>query len=168
MRTRGVEVVHVDKRELLGVDVQADLTNHDDVVRLGTLHPGAPLCCNLLEHVTEPDRLAYHWLDLLMPGGLAFVIVPFSYPYHRDPIDTMYRPSPSELSDLFIGARLLDGTILGMGESHRDVVRDRPRLLRLLWRFPVPFLSHHRKALGSGCVAGGSEPVGVIDEESAI
>ena len=97
-----------------------------------------------------------------------FVIVPFSYPYHGDPIDTMYRPSPSELSDLFIGARLLDGTILGMGESYRDVVRDRPRLLlHHLWRFPVPFLSHHRRALGSGCLAGG-EPVGVIDEESAI
>ena len=31
LRTRGVEVVHVDKRELAGVDVQADLTNHDNV-----------------------------------------------------------------------------------------------------------------------------------------
>src|SRR6266436_1168511 len=95
LRTRGVEVVHVDRRELRGVDVRADLTNHDDVVRLGALHPGALLCCNLLEHVTEPDRLAYHCLELLMPGGLVFVTVPFSYPYHRDPIDTMYRPSPS-------------------------------------------------------------------------
>jgi len=145
LRTRGVEVVHVDRRELRGVDVQADLTNHDDVVRLGALHPGALLCCNLLEHVTEPDRLAYHCLELLMPGGLVFVTVPFSYPYHRDPIDTMYRPSPSELCELFTGARLLDGTILGMGESYRDVVRDRPwLLLRHLWRFPVPFLSFRK------------------------
>jgi len=112
------------------------------VVRLGALHPGALLCCNLLEHVTEPDRLACHCLDLLRPGGLVFVTVPFSYPYHRDPIDTMYRPSPSELCELFTGARLLDGTILGMGESYRDVVRDRPwLLLRHIWRFPVPFLA---------------------------
>jgi len=94
-RTRGVEVVHVDRRELPLVERQADLTNHGDVLRLGALHPGALLCCNLLEHVTEPDRLAYHCLELLMPGGLVFVTVPFSYPYHRDPIDTMYRPSPS-------------------------------------------------------------------------
>ena len=28
-------------------------------------------------------------------GGLLFVTVPFSYPHHRDPIDTMYRPSLS-------------------------------------------------------------------------
>ena len=109
LRTRGVEVVHVDRRELPGVDVQADLTNHDDVVRLGALQPGALLCCNLLEHVTEPDRLAYHCLDLLMRGGLVFVTVPFSYPYHRDPIDTRYRPSPFRV-----------------GESYRGVVRERP------------------------------------------
>ena len=145
LRTRGVEVVHVDRRELHGVDVQADLTNQDDVARLGALHPGALLCCNLLEHVTEPDRLAYHCLDLLMRGGLVFVTVPFSYPYHRDPIDTMYRPNPAQLAELLAGARLLDSTILGTGVSYRDAVRDRPwLLLRHVWRFPVPFLSFRK------------------------
>ena len=44
-----------------------------------------------------------------MPGSLVFVTVPFSYPYHRDPIDTMYRPSPFRV-----------------GESYRGVVRERP------------------------------------------
>jgi hypothetical protein len=68
--------------------------------------------------------------------------VPFSYPYHRDPIDTMYRPSPQELAGLFAGARLLDGTILGTGKSYRDDVRQRPwLLLRHMARFPVPFVS---------------------------
>ena len=51
----------------------------------------------------------------LMFAVWLIVTVPFSYPYHRDPIDTMYRPSPSELSQLFAGARMLDGTILGAG-----------------------------------------------------
>jgi hypothetical protein len=142
LRTRGVEVVHVDMRELPGVDVQADLTDPHDVLRLSALRPGAVLCCNLLEHVIEPDRLADHCLNLLAVGGLVFVTVPFSYPYHRDPIETMFRPSPSELCDLFGGARLLDGTILGMGQSYRDAVRERPwLLLRHVSRFPVPFLS---------------------------
>jgi hypothetical protein len=142
LRARNVEVVHVDMRELPGVDVKADLTDPADVRRLRALRPRALLCCNLLEHVIEPDRLARHCLDLVAPGGLLFVTVPFSYPYHRDPIDTMYRPNPSELNDLFVGARLVDATILGIGESYRDVVRDRPwLLLRHVWRFPVPFLS---------------------------
>jgi hypothetical protein len=145
LRERGVGVVHVDLRELQGVDVRADLTDPADVLFLSTLRPRALLCCNLLEHVVEPDRLARHCLDLLPIGGLVFVTVPFSYPYHRDPIDTMYRPNPAELSALFAGARLIEGTILGAGESYRDTVRERPWiLLRHVWRFPVPFLSFER------------------------
>jgi hypothetical protein len=145
LRDRGVEVVHVDMRELPGVDFRADLTDAADVIRLSALRPTALLCCNLLEHVFEPDRLARHCLDLLPTGGLVFVTVPFSYPYHRDPIDTMYRPNPAELAELFAGARPLDGTILGAGVSYRDAVRERPWiLLRHVWRFPVPFLSLER------------------------
>jgi len=145
LRGRGVETVHVDMRELPGVDVRADLTDTSDVERLSALRPNALLCCNLLEHVLEPKQLAHHCLDLLPRGGLVFVTVPFSYPYHRDPIDTLYRPSPAELSELFGTARMLDGTILGAGVSYRDAVRERPWiLLRHVWRFPVPFLSFER------------------------
>jgi hypothetical protein len=132
-------------RELPGVDIRADLTDASDVRRLGALRPKSLLCCNLLEHVVEPGRLAQHCLGLLPTGGLVFVTVPFSYPYHRDPIDTMYRPSPAELSELFADTRLLDGTILGAGMTYRDAVRERPWiLLRHFCRFPVPFLSFER------------------------
>jgi len=145
LRDRGVETVHVDMRELPGVDVRADLTDAADVERLSALQPNALLCSNLLEHVLEPRQLARHCLDLLPRGGLAFVTVPFSYPYHRDPIDTLYRPSLAELTELFGSARMLDGTILGAGVSYRDAVRERPWiLLRHVWRFPVPFLSFER------------------------
>lgn len=145
LRGRNVEAVHVDMRELPGVDVRADLTDPADVRRLRALRPRALLCCNLLEHVIEPERLAAHCLDLVAEGGLLFVTVPFSYPYHRDPIDTMYRPNPVELAGLFRDARLLDSIILGTGVSYRDVVRERPWvLLRHVWRFPVPFLSFEK------------------------
>jgi len=145
LRGRNVEVVHVDMRELPGVDVQADLTDPDDVRRLRALRPRSLLCCNLLEHVIEPDRLALHCLDLVAAGGLLFVTVPLSYPYHRDPIDTMYRPNPMELAGLFGGARLLDSRILPTGVSYRDAVRERPWiLLRHVWRLPVPFLSFEK------------------------
>ena len=145
LRARGVEIVHVDMRAGPGIDVQADLTDPADVLRLGGLRPRALLCCNLLEHVAEPERLARHCLAMLADGGLVFVTVPYSYPYHRDPIDTMYRPCPQELAELFAGARLLHGTILGAGRSYRDDVRQRPwLLLRHVARFPVPFLSFEK------------------------
>ena len=142
LRARGIEIVHVDWREGSGVDVRADLADPADLSRLRALGPRALLCCNLLEHVIDPGRVARHCLDILDRGGLVFVTVPFSYPYHRDPIDTMYRPSPADLGALFAGARLLDGTILGAGMSYRDDVRRRPWiLLRHVARFPAPFLS---------------------------
>jgi hypothetical protein len=145
LRARNVEVVHVDMRALPGVDVKADLTDPADVRRLSALRPRALLCCNLLEHVIKPDRLARHCLDLVAAGGLLFVTVPFSYPCHRDPIDTMYRPTPSELAELLGGARLLDSAILGTGLSYRDAVRERPwLLLRHVWRLPIPFLSFEK------------------------
>lgn len=126
LRSRGVEVLHIDMRELPGVDVRADLTDMADVRQLLPLRPRALLCANLLEHVLDPERLARNCLNLLAEGGLLFVTVPFSYPYHRDPIDTLYRPDPAELAELFLGTRLLDSTILGAGESYRDAVRERP------------------------------------------
>ena len=145
LRARNIEVVHVDMREMPGVDVLADLTDPADVRRLRALRARALLCCNLLEHVVDPDRLARHCLELVEAGGLLFVTVPFSYPYHRDPIDTMYRPSPTELAELLDGARLLSNTILGTGESYRNAVGDRPWiLLRHAWRLPIPFLSFEK------------------------
>jgi hypothetical protein len=145
LRDRGVEIIHVDLRQSPGVDIQVDLTDAADVRRLEGFRSKALLCCNLLEHVLEPRQLARNCLGLLPTGGLLFVTVPFSYPHHRDPIDTMYRPSPAELAGLFTGARLVAGTILGAGVSYRDTVRQRPWiLLRHIARFPVPFLSFEK------------------------
>jgi hypothetical protein len=126
LRTRGIDIVHVDMRPGPQVDVQADLTDPADVQCLRALQPRALLCCNLLEHVLEPERLARHCLAMLAAGGLVFVTVPFSYPYHGDPIDTMFRPAPQDLTALFAEARLIDGTIIGTGRAYLDDLRQRP------------------------------------------
>jgi hypothetical protein len=142
LRDRGVDLVHVDRRDEHGVDLRADLTDPADLQRLAAIAPRALLCCNLLEHVEDPARLARDCLGLLPSAGLAFVTVPFSYPYHRDPIDTMFRPTPDELAALFAGARMVEGAVVGAGRSYRDEVRRRPwLLLRHVARFPAPFLS---------------------------
>lgn len=145
LRERGIALSHVDRRAAPGVDVAADLTDPAAVERLRQYAPRALLCCNLLEHVADPERLAAHALDLIEAGGLVFVTVPYSYPHHGDPIDTMYRPSPEALAGIFPGARLREGTILGAGLSYRDDIRRRPwLLLRHLTRLPAPFLSVER------------------------
>ena len=37
--------------------------------------PKAILCCNILEHVREPERLARRCMEIVEPGGLIFVMV---------------------------------------------------------------------------------------------
>lgn len=137
----GVDVVHLDVRDGDGIDVRADILADADLPRLKTVGAKAILCCNVLEHVREPARLAQRCLEIVGPGGLVFVTVPYSYPHHRDPIDTLYRPSPPELAQLFAPARMLEGEIVDVGESYRNQVRKRPWiLLRHVFRAPVPFL----------------------------
>jgi hypothetical protein len=142
LRARGIEVLHLDSRAGDGIDIKADILSEADRPRLTALKVRSILCCNILEHVTDPARLAQRCIELVGPGGFIFVTVPYSYPFHRDPIDTLYRPGPAELARLFAGAEMLDGRVVDAGESFRGQVKARPWILsRQLLRFPVPFLS---------------------------
>ena len=141
LRQRGIELVHLDSRDGDGIDIRADVLSDADLPRIRAKRPKAILCCNILEHVREPEKLARRCMEIVGPGGLIFVTVPNSYPHHRDPIDTMFRPAPNELADLFRPATMLKGEVVDVGESYRDQVRRRPWLLfRHVLRFPFPFI----------------------------
>jgi hypothetical protein len=141
LRARGVKIVHLDAREGNGIDIKADILSDGDLPRIRLYGPKSILCCNILEHVEDPGTLARRCLDIVGPGGLIFVTVPFSYPHHRDPIDTMFRPSPEALAQLFHPATMIRGEIIDVGESYRGQVKRRPWiLLRHISRFPFPFI----------------------------
>jgi hypothetical protein len=138
---RHIEIVHVDIKSDDGVDLCADIMDAVGYDRIAGVKPRALLLCNLLEHVTDPKAFAQRCVAVVPSGGLLFVTVPHSYPHHRDPIDTMFRPPPQALGALFSGTQMLRGEIVDTGESYRDQVRRRPWiLLRHLFRLPVPFL----------------------------
>jgi len=141
LERRGVKVVHLDAKQGDGVDISADILNPADLPRIRAFGPRSILCCNILEHVEDPQALAQHCIEIVGPGGLIFVTVPFSYPHHRDPIDTMFRPSPESLAPLFRPAVMARGEVIDVGESYRGQVRKRPWiLLRHISRFPFPFI----------------------------
>jgi len=143
LRGRGIEIVHLDAREGNGIDIRADIADPSDVERIRRMHPRAVLCCNILEHVLEPARVAKHCVDIVGPGGYVFVTVPYSYPRHRDPIDTLYRPTPAELQTLFRHTELVAGEIIDAGESYLTQVKKRPWiLLRHIFRAPFPFIGY--------------------------
>ncbi len=142
LKQRGIDVLHLDRRTGDGIDIRADVLSAGELPRIRSFGPKSVLCCNILEHVADPAALARRCMEIVGPEGLIFVTVPYSYPHHRDPIDTMFRPAPDELARLFTPAEMLTGEIIDTGESWWNDVGKRPWiLLRPLLRLPFPFVN---------------------------
>jgi hypothetical protein len=107
-RHRGGVVVHADLQAAPGVDLVGDLTDPQFLAQVRNLCFRSVICSNLLEHVVGPKRIADAATAAVVPGGYLFVSVPFRFPYHPDPIDTLFRPSPAELAALFPGTRVVE------------------------------------------------------------
>lgn len=113
LRARDRPVVHVDIRDEPGVDVVADLMSDAGMASIRGLGIRTILCSNLLEHVEDPVVVLDRLVEAVPPGGYLIVTGPQNFPYHADPIDTMFRPTWEEMAAL-IGDRLelQDGTNL--------------------------------------------------------
>jgi hypothetical protein len=115
LRKRGGQVVHTDIRQEEGVDLAGDLTDPAFLERLRSMRFRSVVCTNLLEHVEKPERIAATLVEVVEPGGRLFVSVPYRFPYHPDPIDTMFRPSVEELAGLFPGTAVERGEVVACG-----------------------------------------------------
>jgi len=104
VRNRGVAIVHSDFKLFEGVDLVVDLTISEQLKIFEEI-PGKRvfLLANVLEHVPNSLRSCFveNIEKLLQPNDELIVSVPFKYPYHADPIDSMFRPSPGDLGRLF-------------------------------------------------------------------
>ncbi|HEY6816347.1 MAG TPA: methyltransferase domain-containing protein [Croceibacterium sp.] len=112
LEAAGIEVFHSDLKEGDGIDLAGDILDPAVVERLATMKFKAVLLSNLLEHVRDRDAVARACERIVGPGGHILVTVPRSYPYHPDPIDTLYRPSPEELARLFADSALTRSTVV--------------------------------------------------------
>jgi hypothetical protein len=101
LERRGVRVLHHELEPSDGVDVWGDLRDPQVRQRLAGYGVRTVLCLNVLEHVPQPAEVAAAVEAAIPVGGRAIVTVPRRFPYHADPIDTMFRPEPEELARLF-------------------------------------------------------------------
>lgn len=137
LRALGVKVVHCDLKAEPGVDISGDI--YDPAVREAVKAVGARcvLCCNILEHLTDREAFIRTCDEVLSPGGVLVLTVPYSYPLHLDPIDTYYRPTPEALRALLPGYALVEAKVIRSG-SHLSDLRERGgavrELLATLWR----------------------------------
>ncbi|HLI25823.1 MAG TPA: hypothetical protein VKZ60_02050 [Chloroflexota bacterium] len=114
---RGVVIQRTDLRAGPGVDFVGDLADPAFVEWLAEQGFRSVLCCNVLEHVPRPEVLARHLVALVPVGGYLVVSVPHRFPYHPDPIDTLFRPNPRQLVALFPQTRCLDSAIVRCGTA---------------------------------------------------
>jgi hypothetical protein len=140
LRAVGGQVVHLDIKDDDGVDVVGDLLDPDLLPRLAPLKIRSILVSNLFEHVTDREAIAAALLRLVPAGGFIIVSGPQSYPFHADPIDTLFRPSLAEMHAYFPGTEILSSAVIDSGNWRDWDAGERGRSLsRTLLRLLLPF-----------------------------
>jgi len=138
IRQRGQKVVHLDLREAPGVDLVGDLTEPAFLQTVSQMRFRSLICSNLLEHVPNPGEIAAAAVAAIEPGGYLLVSCPRNFPYHPDPLDTLFRPDVNELSGLFPGTEQVSGLLLPSGTLTSyfwaKATADPAALIRNLWR----------------------------------
>lgn len=129
----------MDAKPAAGVDIVADLDDEPAISALKSRGFKSILCSNLLEHVRDRAAIAKRLVELVPHGGYLFVSGPYRYPYHPDPIDTMFRPTPDELAAIFPGTRLERQAVVTNGTYFDEFRRSPASLPRLLARLLLPF-----------------------------
>lgn len=111
---RGGIIITSDLKEGEGIEISGDLYDQEIQAKIRAHRPKSILCANILEHVVDPKEFLKICDNLIGPGGFLIITVPYSYPYHADPIDTMFRPSPEEIGSLVEGYNVISA------EIHKD------------------------------------------------
>jgi SAM-dependent methyltransferase len=112
LRAKNVRIILSDLQPDVDIEIAGDIFSESVQGKLKQINADAVLCCNMFEHVVDRATLASICHDVLRPGGYLIVSVPFSYPYHTDPIDTYFRPTPTEIAAMFPTYTLIDSAIV--------------------------------------------------------
>jgi len=136
LQRRGL-VIHLDLEAGPGVDIAGDLLDPRVIAQVQERGVRSVICANVLEHVPDAKRFAGVLASIVGRGGYLLVTGPRAFPWHPDPIDTMFRPTPQELAALFPGltceaSAVVQSTLAAylirrFIESPRDFVRSTRR-----------------------------------------
>lgn len=157
LKKEGIHVVHSDITIDEGVDLQGDFTDPKFVDQLKQTKFDGVICCNLFEHLEDRTLLVNALNEIVPEQGFLLLTVPYQYPYHLDPIDTLYRPKVEELTKLFPGFSLVEGQILQarrrvdlngklvFHKNYFEMLKSTPSLFgRLIFRACLPFYKYQQ------------------------
>lgn len=136
------KIVHFDLKDADGVDISGNIFDLKIQKKLQTIRPNLLLVCNLLEHLEQTMRKNLPLIidDIIADNGMLIITVPYSYPLHLDPIDTYYRPSPKQISQLFPNYEMIDGSVITSRTFFSEYVKyDLSLKIKLAIRVFIPF-----------------------------
>lgn len=142
LERRGVRVVHCDLKADDGVDEVGDLLDPNVQARLARYSADLLICSNMLEHLPEIQPFVDACARVVRPGGLCLITVPRSFPYHPDPLDTMYRPTPQQVAALLPDWEIVEAADVAAGNLREEIAAEpRPAtaLIRQIVRAALPF-----------------------------
>ena len=112
LRKKGITIIHFDKKKDDGIDITGDIESIQFSSQISDMKFRSIFLFSILEHVMNRQIIAKNIDKVLEEGGLLFVTCPFNYPYHRDPIDTLFRPGVEEIGELFPQMKVLSHEIV--------------------------------------------------------
>jgi len=143
LRQRGLKLIHTDIKLDSGVDVAGDINEANFQDKLKALGVKSVLCSNLLEHLSDPHQICKSMLELVERGRLLLITVPYSFPYHKDPIDTLFRPNIEQLHHLFQGTEIVTAQIVEETWTYKmSLVANKKYLMIMLVRWLLPFYKY--------------------------
>jgi hypothetical protein len=147
------KILHVDAKDFPGVDIVQDLSQPNSLSFCDHLK-GSKLfiLASVLEHIPKKAHVEFLnriYSKMKSKDGL-IITLPYDYPYHADPIDNMYRPSPNELKKL-LPLTWLEAEIVSAGSYREEFMQMNTlkkirKLFKPFWIFQKPskWLENHR------------------------
>ncbi len=145
LKMSGSNIIHSDFKNFGGVTHVCDLRLPDALSFTKEMHgPKLFILANVLEHVPSSARnnILNKIFSAMEKGDGLLVTVPNQYPYHPDPIDTMYRPSPQDLYQL-IKLNWIEGKVITAGSYREEFLNMKclkkiRKVLKIIFPFQSP------------------------------
>ena len=128
-----VKIFHVDIKAAEGW-ILSGISKGRFQKKIKALKPRLILCSNVLEHVEDVNIFCNALADLASNDCFLLVTVPFKYPKHNDPIDNLFRPSPSKLLKKFENFNCISKAIIKKNKKY-----NLKKFLILFIRLLLPF-----------------------------
>jgi len=138
------KIKNLDLQTGKGIDFTGNIYNDEFLEYMKQFKFDVILLCNVLEHVVDIDSLCQRVQVLLSEDGFLVFSGPNDYPTHYDPIDNGFRPTISEVSDLFKDLSFVKGEIVPDFTFSFYILKSPKLVITQLLRLLTPFYKYNK------------------------